>query len=92
MLNLYECTLAEASSPNPIADMTTVNAMKRELKSKLCTTSASYAYLQYRSKFSGMSITDNIVDIAVMVTDSARSALNIEHHLMISRIEGYGMG
>ena len=76
ILNRYECTLALANNPIPIAEITTVRAINSELKSMLWTTSASYDALQYKMRLAGISMTDMSVDMAVMVTDKARSALN----------------
>jgi len=36
----------------------------------------------YRNRFKGSIITDRNEDVAVMVTDKARSALKREHHLV----------
>lgn len=78
--------MADAKSPNPIADMTTVSAIKSELKSKLPTISSSLAWnanLLYTRRLAGMRITESRVDMAVMVTESARSALKMLHHLCL---------
>jgi len=61
--------------------MTTTNAVNNDAQSSNATTSASYENLEYRSKFIGSVKHDKIVETAVMVTDNAKSALNMEHHL-----------
>mmetsp|Transcript_11441 Transcript_11441/g.20887 ORF Transcript_11441/g.20887 Transcript_11441/m.20887 type:complete len:144 (+) Transcript_11441:743-1174(+) len=79
-LKLVELTLAEQNKPSEMAPITMHRAIKRDVQSKFSTTSSSYENVAYISKFIGRKIVDNIVEIAVIVTDSAKSALNIEHH------------
>lgn len=66
-----------------MAPITTTNAVNNDAQSSNATTSSLYENLEYNSKFAGNAIQDKIVDIAVMVTDNAKSALNMEHHLFI---------
>mmetsp|Transcript_16517 Transcript_16517/g.27487 ORF Transcript_16517/g.27487 Transcript_16517/m.27487 type:complete len:200 (+) Transcript_16517:967-1566(+) len=80
LLNRCDLTLAEANRPSVMAEMTTARAVKSEAQSKLETTSSSYEYFVYRSRLRGSITTDISVDMAVMVTLNARSALNIEQN------------
>ena len=80
-LNLCECTFAEQIKPRAIAPMTTTSAVNNDGQSNNDTTSSSYENREYKSKFAGSATHESIVDIAVIVTESAKSALNIEHHL-----------
>mmetsp|Transcript_30334 Transcript_30334/g.61858 ORF Transcript_30334/g.61858 Transcript_30334/m.61858 type:complete len:105 (-) Transcript_30334:487-801(-) len=63
-----------------IADMTITRATNKEVQSRIDITSLSYVNLAYNNKFKGSIKTESIVDTAVMVTESAKSALNNEHH------------
>jgi len=60
--------------------MTTPRAMKRDIQSKLDTTSASYENDVYTRRLRGSIMVERRVEMAVMVTLRARSALNMLHH------------
>ena len=64
--------------------MTTPSAKNTDIQSRSLVTSASYENFAYRRRFIGNAITDSIVEIAVIVTLKAKSALNNEHHLCIN--------
>jgi hypothetical protein len=56
--------------------------MKTDRQSRSLVTSAEYDILAYtRRLLRGSAITERKVEIAVMVTLRAKSALNMEHHL-----------
>ena len=61
--------------------MTMKRATNTDVQSKSLITSALYEKFAYRSKFTGSAIQERIVEIAVIVTLKAKSALNNEHHL-----------
>ena len=62
-----------------------MSAMKTDAQSKSLVTSALYEKFAYRSKFTGNAIHERIVEIAVIVTLKAKSALNNEHHLFCGK-------
>mmetsp|Transcript_21602 Transcript_21602/g.31750 ORF Transcript_21602/g.31750 Transcript_21602/m.31750 type:complete len:86 (+) Transcript_21602:1169-1426(+) len=64
----------------PMADMTITNAVNKEPQSKTPTTSSSYENRVYKRRLTGNVKTESRVDIAVIVTERAKSALNNEHH------------
>jgi hypothetical protein len=66
--------------------MTTPSAKNTDIQSKSLVTSASYENFAYRRRFIGNAITDSIVEIAVIVTLKAKSALNNEHHLYNQKV------
>mmetsp|Transcript_28534 Transcript_28534/g.62110 ORF Transcript_28534/g.62110 Transcript_28534/m.62110 type:complete len:279 (-) Transcript_28534:70-906(-) len=80
LLKRCDRTLADANRPRAMAEITTPRAMNRDTQSRLATTLSSYENRVYRSRLSGSIMTDSRVEMAVMVTDRARSALNREHH------------
>ena len=71
--------------PNAIAEMTIISAINTDTQSKSEITSALYEKFAYRSKLTGSAIHERIVEIAVIVTLKAKSALNNEHHLYSGR-------
>jgi hypothetical protein len=64
-----------------MALITIAKAMKTDRQSRSLVTSAAYDILAYIRRLTGSAITERIVEIAVMVTLRAKSALNMEHHL-----------
>ena len=58
-----------------------MSAMNTDSQSRSLVTSAWYENFAYRSKFTGSATHERIVEIAVIVTLKARSALKREHHL-----------
>ena len=83
ILILKELSLADTYRPRAIARITTINDTKSETQLILPITSFLYVSLAYIRRFKGNMITERRVDIAVIVTDSAKSALKREHHLQI---------
>jgi len=61
--------------------MTTINDVNKDVQSRFETTSSSYVSFEYNSKFNGIVTMETTVDMAVIVTERARSALKMEHHL-----------
>ena len=64
-----------------MAEITTARATKTDIQSKSLVTSALYETFAYRSRFTGSATTESIVDMAVIATLKAKSALKSEHHL-----------
>ena len=67
--------------PKVMAEMTIPSATKTDTQSKSLVTSALYEKFAYRRRFTGSAMHESIVEIAVIVTLKAKSALNNEHHL-----------
>jgi hypothetical protein len=65
-----------------IAPITITSAVNNDGQSSDATTSSSYENFEYNSKFAGSVIHERIVETAVIVTERAKSPLNMEHHLM----------
>ena len=80
-LNFLLLIFAEQINPEKIAPITMNKLVKRLIQSKFCTISPEYVRDEYMSRFAGNRATDKTVDMAVIVTESAKSALNILHHL-----------
>lgn len=62
--------------------ITTNNDTKSAAQSILPNISSLYVSFAYKRRFNGSIMTERSVDIAVIVTERARSALNKEHHLI----------
>ena len=78
MLKLCELIFSLARRPKPMAPITTKRLVKRAFQSKLPTISSSNASFEYMRRLMGSMATDKTVDTAVIVTESAKSALNME--------------
>lgn len=59
-----------------------MSEMPRDRQSSVSSTSELYVSLEYRRTLRGSMAVDRMVLMAVIVTDSARSALKILYHIM----------
>jgi len=74
--------VALQNNPDDIAKMIITNDTNNATQSSSSTTSwSSYTKVEYIKRLSGSMATENIVETAVIATDSAKSALKREHHL-----------
>mmetsp|Transcript_11065 Transcript_11065/g.17050 ORF Transcript_11065/g.17050 Transcript_11065/m.17050 type:complete len:84 (+) Transcript_11065:4322-4573(+) len=80
MLNFSDLIVAEQMRPLNMPPITVINDMNRAFQSKDFTTLSENDVVAYRTKLTGSIMIESKVDMVVIVTESARSALNIEHH------------
>jgi hypothetical protein len=69
--------------PEEMPPITTSNERKSAAQSKDFTTSFEYVVVAYNTRLTGNMMILSKVEIVVMVTDNASSALNKEHHLFV---------
>lgn len=79
MLNFSDLIVAEQTRPLNMPPITVINDMNSAFQSKDFTTLSENDVVAYKTKFTGSMMIESKVDMVVIVTESARSALNIEH-------------
>jgi hypothetical protein len=72
--------------PEEIPPITTSSETKSAVQSRDFTTSFEYVVVAYKMRFTGNMMILSNVEMVVMVTDKASSALNKEHHLFARTI------
>mmetsp|Transcript_40263 Transcript_40263/g.45816 ORF Transcript_40263/g.45816 Transcript_40263/m.45816 type:complete len:92 (-) Transcript_40263:332-607(-) len=81
--NILKCsdlTFAEHMKPEKIPPITVIKDINSADQSRDFTTFDEYDIFVYMIKLTGNIIIESSVDMVVIVTERAKSALNIEHH------------